>query len=89
MINKVEIDKSVALFNDISCLDVLRQEIVSMTDDGLLNNVIDNISELNLSSDIFQNMIDVTEAYRITLIQLIDQEMDNKAKIIDNIKIRT
>jgi hypothetical protein len=75
------------LIQDIEDLDCKMKEVHSMDDLHVLKNVLDIEDEV-LSESVLKDMLEVTEAYRVTIAQLINKDIDNKAGALDKLKLR-
>jgi hypothetical protein len=75
------------LIQEIEDLDNQMKEISMMDDAHILGSVLD-IDGSVLSKGSLNDMQEVTQAYRITIAQLISKEIDHKAGFLDKLKLR-
>lgn len=75
------------LIQDIEDLDLKMKEIYSMDDLHILKAVLD-IDEGVLTETALKDMQEVTEAYRVTIAQLINKDIDVKAVALEKLKLR-
>lgn len=83
--NKLKSSKQLIL--DIDDLEVRKKQLFDYNDDSILKYIMDMDIRL-LSSSVSQDMADVTEAYRMTIINLIDSEIENKLNLLNKIRLK-
>ena len=76
------------LIEEVEELNDKKKDINKMDDNKLLSYLFELDSKL-ISSDVVENMLEVSEAFRITIMQLIDQEIGEKADLLSKIKLKT
>jgi len=86
-VNPSKLKSSKQLLTAISELEEKKQEVLKYSDKSIMQFIMD-VDERHISPEIAQEMTDVTEAYRITMAQLIDKEIDRKAGLLDKIKLK-
>ena len=86
-VNQSKLKSSKQLLESIDELEEKKKEILEYSDDSILRFLMDT-DERHISPGVSEEMIDVTEAYRITIAQLIDKEIDRKAVLLDKIKLK-
>lgn len=86
-INQSKLKSSKQLFCAIDALGDKKKEILLYSDESILRYIMD-MDEQYISSEVIVEMTEVTEAYRITIAQLIDKEIERKAFLLDKIKLK-
>lgn len=86
-VNQSKLKSSKQLLQAIEELDEKKREILEYSDESILRFIMDT-DERHISASVSTEMIEVTEAYRITIAQLISKEMDRKADLLDKIKLK-
>lgn len=86
-VNPSKLKSSKQLLTAISELEEKKAEVLSYSDQSIMQFIMD-VDERHISPEVAQEMTDVTEAYRITMAQLIDKEIDRKAGLLDKIKLK-
>lgn len=87
MLNEAKLKSAKQILTDIDELQERKKQILESSDDSIIKYVMDLDIRL-ISSGTAQDMADVTEAYRITMAQLIDKEIDKKADLLQKIKLK-
>jgi hypothetical protein len=75
------------LIDEVEELNDKKKDIKKTDDSKLLSYLFDLDSKL-FSSEVVENMLEVSEAFRLTIMQLIDQEIGKKADLLSKIKLR-
>jgi len=86
-VNQSKLKSSKQLLQAIEELDEKKRELLEYSDESILRFIMDT-DERHISASVSTEMIEVTEAYRITIAQLISKEMDRKAELLDKIKLK-
>lgn len=86
-VSQSKLKSSRQLLEAIDELDAKRSEVLEYSDESILRFIMDT-EERHISEDISEKMTEVTEAYRITIAQLINEEIDRKADLLDKIKLK-
>jgi len=86
-VSQSKLKSSKQLLESIDELDEKKKEILEYSDESILRFIMDT-EERHISADVSEEMIEVTEAYRITIAQLIEKEIDRKAGLLDKIKLK-
>lgn len=86
-VSQSKLKSSKQLLESIDELDEKKREILEYSDESILRFIMDT-EERHISAEIAGEMIEVTEAYRITIAQLIEKEIDRKAGLLDKIKLK-
>jgi len=86
-VSQSKLKSSKQLLESIDELDEKKKEILEYSDESILRFIMDT-EERHISAEVAEEMIDVTEAYRITIAQLIEKEIDRKAGLLDKIKLK-
>mgnify|MGYP000265128011 CR=1 FL=1 len=86
-VSQSKLKSSKQLLESIDELDNKKSEILEYSDESILRFIMDT-EERHISEEIAKKMTEVTDAYRITLAQLINEEIDRKAGLLDKIKLK-
>jgi len=86
-VSQSKLKSSKQLLEAIDELDAKREEVLEYSDESILRFIMDT-EERHISPDVAEKMTEVTEAYRITIAQLINEEIDRKADLLDKIKLK-
>lgn len=86
-VSQSKLKSSKQLLESIDELEEKKKEILEYSDESILRFIMDT-DERHISAEIAEEMTEVTEAYRITIAQLINKEIDRKAGLLDKIKLK-
>lgn len=84
----MKLKSSRKLMDEIDEIESGRDQVLKMSDEVVVDFVLDGFDDYGFSDEAKADILEVSEAFRVTLSQLLDKEVDRKAGLLDKIKLK-